>query len=103
MTREEIAFIIETLQEVIEWAEYAPQYFQDKHGLQQDKNNVDKAIYSLRNFESRTCENCKYFNLETGKQPDGLSWEKIECEQGTISQCMEADYSVLSCKHWKQK
>jgi hypothetical protein len=65
---------------------------------------LDYAIIKTQQeYENRSCENCKYFNLEIGTQSDGLGWEKVECEQGIINQCMEADYTLLSCTKWEEK
>jgi len=62
-----------------------------------------ELLIPLENLQSRSCESCKHFYLETGKQPDGLHWERVECEIGVISQCMEADYTKLSCDEWEKK
>jgi hypothetical protein len=47
MTCEDIDFIIDSIETAIEWAEYADPYFQVKHGLESDKNNVRKSIELL--------------------------------------------------------
>lgn len=44
MSKEEIEFIKETLINAIEWADYAPDYFKEKHNLDKDKEDVKKAI-----------------------------------------------------------
>lgn len=41
-------FIIDTLETVIEWADYADDYFKKKHGLDQDRENVNKSIEILK-------------------------------------------------------
>lgn len=59
MTHEEIEFVIDTLETAIEWAEYADEYFQKKHGLAQDKENVSKSIELLKKLkEPKTCNSC---------------------------------------------
>jgi hypothetical protein len=40
-------FIIETLEESIAWAEYADDYFKQKHNLDIDKENVRKCVEIL--------------------------------------------------------
>ncbi len=52
MTEEEKLFIIETLEVSIEWAEYAPEYFKEKHNLEKDKADVKKAIEILNNVKN---------------------------------------------------
>ena len=46
----DIDFIIETLETAIEWAEYADDYFKEKHNLNKDKRMVDKAIKILKDL-----------------------------------------------------
>lgn len=53
-------------------------------------------------FKKRCCENCKHFNLEVGTQPDGIGWERVECELGNINQCMECDYTKVLCQDWEK-
>lgn len=65
MTREEQDFIIETLESMVGWAEYTPEYFKTKHRLDDDLIAVEKCVSILR--EIRTCENCKYL-IGEGKQ-----------------------------------
>ena len=48
MTKEEINFIIETLEDAISWADYADPYFQIKHNLLRDQRNVTNAIILLK-------------------------------------------------------
>lgn len=38
-----------------------------------NRENVATALVKIiyDEFESRTCESCKHFNLEVGTQPDG--------------------------------
>ena len=89
MTKEEKDFIIEALGEAIGWAEYAGDYFQQKHDLNTDKDNVEKSIRLLK--ESRNCYNCnKYIN-------HGFGW--IECNVIPKSACVDIDY----CSEWQQK
>lgn len=65
MTHEEIDFVIDTLETAIEWAEYADEYFQKKHGLAQDKENVLKSIEILKALKTpKTCENCALFDAD---------------------------------------
>lgn len=63
MKKEEAEFIIETLETAIDWAEYATPYFQEKHNLAKDKEDVQKAIKLLRaaTLENKICENCKFY------------------------------------------
>ena len=54
-------------------------------------------------FNARSCENCVHFNLEVGTQPDGLGWERSECENGIAVQCMEYDYTKMLCQDWEKQ
>ena len=54
MNREETAFIKETLVEAIGWAEYADDYFKEKHNLDKDKRDIDKAFDILYEHEAET-------------------------------------------------
>lgn len=66
MTQEDIDFIIDSIEAAIDWAEYADPYFQAKHGLELDKNNVRKSIEllnvikieMLESEKLKTCEGC---------------------------------------------
>jgi hypothetical protein len=54
-------FIIEAMQEAIFWAEYAPDYYKEKHNLKQDQENVEKAIEILKaKCKPKSCSTCKY-------------------------------------------
>ena len=53
MKREDVDFIKETLVNAIDWAEYADDYFKEKYGLDQDKENVEKSIKLLDSFEKQ--------------------------------------------------
>lgn len=60
-----------------------------------------KSVISEENqVVYKCCETCRSFNLEVGKQPDGIGWERSECEEGIISQCAEFDYTKVSCDEW---
>lgn len=63
MTSKDIDFIIDTIETAIEWAEYADPYFQAKHGLESDKNNVRKSIELLNVLkleQPKTCDGCQW-------------------------------------------
>ena len=60
MTQGEVKFITDTLESAIDWSQYASPYFQDKHSLSQDKEDVKRCISLLQEFESRKCTNCKH-------------------------------------------
>lgn len=51
MTIKDVQFIIETLQEAIGWAEYAPSYFQEKHNLDRDQEAVLTSIKLLESLD----------------------------------------------------
>jgi hypothetical protein len=51
ITKEKIDFIIKTIETAIEWAEYADPYFQKKHGLNRDKEDVRKSIEILQDLK----------------------------------------------------
>ena len=51
MKEKDAVFLIETLETAIEWAEYVTPYFQEKHNLAGDKEDVQKAIKLMRDFE----------------------------------------------------
>jgi len=57
MTKEEIEFIIETLEVAIEWSDYADDYFKEKHNLDKDKKDVKKSIALLRSIKWPTSKN----------------------------------------------
>ena len=65
-------------------------------------NYVSGFQTAQEEFKKRCCENCKHFNLEVGKQPDGLHWERSECEMGMAVQCMEYDYTKMLCQEWEK-
>lgn len=70
MTREEIGFVIDTLETAIEWAEYADDYFKKKHGLEQDKENASRSIELLKALKApKTCDGCKHPNEATDDTP----------------------------------
>jgi len=48
MSRDNIDFIIETLENAISWADYADAYFKDRHDFDKDQENVNKAIAILK-------------------------------------------------------
>ena len=56
----------------------------------------------FESFESRTCENCKYFKKENGLQPDNMTWTTIECENGIWIEA-DIEYEKLSCVEWESK
>lgn len=56
-----IEFIKETLLKAIGWADYAPEYFKEKHNFEQDRINVELCILLLNDFENKTCSNCKWY------------------------------------------
>lgn len=65
MTQKDANFIIETLRTAIEWAEYTDDYFKQKYGLEEDKENVLKSIEILQTLEEpKSCNSCKYFDDE---------------------------------------
>ena len=49
MTFEENIFIVETLEVMKDWTDYAPDYFKEKHNLSKDLEDVSKAIAILLN------------------------------------------------------
>ena len=53
MKREDVEFIKETLVYAIEWADYADDYFKEKHNLKQDKENIVKCMKILDDFEKQ--------------------------------------------------
>ena len=57
MTKQEIEFIIETLETSIEWSDYAGDYFKEKHNLKKDKEDVEKSIAILNKSLSK-CSVC---------------------------------------------
>lgn len=83
MKKEEAEFIVETLETAIEWAEYATLYFQMKHTLDVYKEDVQKAIKLMRDFESITCENCKFYQPETITVGDIITCGRWEQENDT--------------------
>jgi hypothetical protein len=52
-------------------------------------------------LESRSCENCKHLEVESGVQPDGMYWQKINCNKGNVYD--EWDYEIVSCLEWESK
>ena len=48
MTEEEKQFIIETIEELIGWTEYTPDYFAEKHNLKSDIVDAKKSIELLK-------------------------------------------------------
>lgn len=99
MTHEEIDFVIDTLETSIEWAEYADEYFQKKHGLAQDKENVLKSIELLKALKApKTCETCKYFDdEERGNGIGTCENKKPQSPWGTVSSfgCIYHEPKVL--------
>ena len=48
----------------------------------------------------KSCNNCFFFEHKTGKQPDGLTWETKECENGIWVQPMEIEtHKILCCEY----
>jgi hypothetical protein len=64
MTCEDIDFIIDSIETAIEWAEYADLYFQVKHGLESDKNNVRKSIELLNVIKIEMLESARNREVE---------------------------------------
>ena len=92
MKEKEAVFLIETLETAIDWAEYATPYFQEKHNLNRDKEDVKNAIKLIREIESRTCENCKFYQPETIK---GTLFKRCFF-LGTVG-------DIITCGRWEQK
>jgi len=62
---------------------------------------VDKIIDE---FKAQTCENCKYFSENSGRQPDGMGWREAVCEyyDGNFSIAEVVDDS-FGCNSWEKK
>lgn len=100
MTKEEAEFIIETLETVIEWGEYAPLYFQEKHNLAGYKEDVQKAIKLMRGFESRTCDRCWFYDddCKVCTNDSVLGMDEDLIRTGAFSTLPN-----FSCNRWEQK
>ena len=100
MKKEEAEFIIETLETAIDWAEYATQYFQEKHNLAGDKEDVQKAIKLIRELENRTCDRCWFYDDDckvcTNDSVFGMDKDLIRT--GAFSTLPN-----FSCNRWEQK
>ena len=100
MKKEEAEFIIETLETAIDWAEYATPYFQTKHNLDVYKEDVKKAIKLMRDFESRTCDSCLFYDDDckvcTNRSVFGMD-EDLK-RTGAFSALPN-----FSCNRWEQK
>ena len=89
MNTEHTEFIIETLNEAVDWFGYVPEYFADKHDLDKDKENIKKSIKLLKDFEHRTCESCRFYHNNT--------------------KCIHRDLGMMipprgfCCNNWEQK
>jgi hypothetical protein len=56
---------------------------------------------TIEDYMSRTCESCKYLEVQSGVQPDGMYWQKINCTKGNVYD--EWDYEIVSCLEWESK
>lgn len=67
-------------------------------------NTVIDYIYDdIKEGHGLNCENCKYFIHEKGDQPDGMTWQTIECEMGVWVMPMEIDWKKISCSEHELK
>jgi hypothetical protein len=72
-----------------------------------DEYNVNALQFAsyfkerLIEINDRTCESCKHLEVESGVQPDGMYWQKINCTKGNVYD--EWDYEIVSCKEWESK
>jgi hypothetical protein len=98
LSRQEVSFIKDALTEAIGWAEYASDYFQQKHDLSTDKENVEKSIKILDELESRTCETCAFFN---NTEIDENSFS--DCGLGVETSYKKMVYKGFGCNDWKAK
>jgi len=48
MNKKDREFIIEIIEELIDWTSYAPDFFKEKHHLNTDIENAKKAIKMLK-------------------------------------------------------
>ena len=100
MTKEESEFIVETLEAAIDWAGYGTPYFQTKHNLDVYKEDVQKAIKLMRDFESRTCDGCWFYDDDckvcTNDSVLGMD------EDLRISDAFST-LPNFSCNRWEQK
>ena len=60
MTRQDKDFIIDTIEVLVEWTNYATDYFKEKYNLEKDLKTVDRSI-SLLNKPADTCSTCKFW------------------------------------------
>jgi hypothetical protein len=76
-SKEQIEFIIEALEEAIGWAEYADDYFKEKHNLKRDQENVQKSISMLREaleVNTKDTKSCEWKQNEYDK-----AWQNPQC------------------------
>ena len=74
MTRDEVEFIIETLEVAIDWSSYADDYFKEKHNLYKDKEDVKKSIEILRNIKPKaTMMQGVAIMMANAKEYDGVN------------------------------
>jgi len=84
----DIIFIKETLTEAIGWADYADDYFKEKHNLKKDQEDVEECIKILDAFEARSCHNCRIYS------------EQDECITKLVN---FLDETKFHCNEWEAR